>query len=289
MDGEDSCLPSRLDISRVSRIGCFYRGNLSMKNNCICGKFEHQLLFNAGVYKIVSCEHCKQIRTISPVNANRTQEYTEADLRVYLEKQEMFRAIFRRIISFIQRYQTGGVFVDIGAGVGLLVDTAKGMGFEAYGVEPSVPSVRAARKYFGVTLHTTLSDIRKKVKHADVALLNHVLEHLPEPKKTLIEVKNMLKPQGYLVIGVPNIGSWIGSLKKARWQSLIPDQHRWHFSLRTLDQLVVPLGFERVGVISDNHDRSIHPLWKRPMYWLVDKLSEIFANGEAILVVYRKS
>lgn len=259
-----------------------------MKNNCICGKSEHQSIFYAGVYEIVRCRFCHQIRTISPSSASRTQEYAEADIHVYIEKQEMFRSIFRRIVSFIQRYQVGGTFVDIGAGVGLLVDTAKQMGFSAYGVEPSVPSVRAAQKYFQVTLSSNLGELRKKVKSADVVLLNHVVEHLPDPKKILSEVAHLLKPHGNLVIGVPNIASLIGSLKRERWQSLIPDQHRWHFSLKTLDNLVLPLGFVRVGVICDNHDRSIHPFWKRPIYFVVDAISDIFANGEAILVSYRK-
>ena len=259
-----------------------------MKNNCFCGQSTHQKFFHAGIYEIVRCTNCLQIRTISPKSATRTQEYTEADIRVYVEKQEMFRGIFRRIIRFIQKYQANGVFVDIGAGIGLLVDTANQLGFDAYGVEPSVPSVKAAQKYFHVSLDTNLLSLKRKVQRADVVLLNHVVEHLPDPKKTLGEVTRMLKSEGYLVIGVPNIASLIGSLKRARWQSLIPDQHRWHFSLRTLDQLVLPLGFVRVGVICDNHDRSIHPLWKRPVYFVVDMISGMFANGEAILVSYKK-
>lgn len=259
-----------------------------MKSNCICGKCEFENMFCSGVYQIVRCANCKQIRTISPDKANRTQEYTEADILVYLANQEKFRAIFRRIIRFIQKYKRDGVFVDIGAGIGLLVDTAKQMGFDAYGVEPSNPSVKAAQKNFHVSLYTSLSSLKKNVKQADVVLLNHVVEHLPDPKDTLGEVADMLKPDGYLVIGVPNIASLIGSLKRSRWQSLIPDQHRWHFSIQTLDTLVLQLGFKRMGIVSDNHDRTIHPFWKRPIYWVVDKVSDVFANGEAILVSYKK-
>ncbi len=259
-----------------------------MKNNCICGQLKYQKLFQAGVYEIVRCTSCYQIRTISPKNAQRTQEYADSDIHVYLEKQEMFREIFRRILRFIQKFQKAGVILDIGAGVGLVVDTAKHMGFDAYGVEPSLPSVYAAHKYFRVSLDTSLSRFKKRMKVVDVVLLNHVVEHLPDPKETLIEIVSLLKPEGYLVIGVPNIASWIGFLKQARWQSLIPDQHRWHFSLHTLDQLILPLGFERVGMISDNHDRSIHPSWKRPLYFIVDVISSLFANGEAILVSYKK-
>lgn len=259
-----------------------------MKNNCICGRSTYQKLFQAGVYEVVRCTGCSQIRTISPKGASHTQEYTDADIHVYLEKQEMFREIFRRILRFIQRYQKDGVLVDIGAGIGLLVDTAKEMGFDAFGVEPSLPSVRAAKKYFRVSLDTSLSALKRKGKLADVVLLNHVVEHLPDPKKALGDVAGMLRSNGLLVIGVPNISSLIGSLKRARWQSLIPDQHRWHFSTHTLDNLVLPLGFKRVGMISDSHDRNIHPFWKRPIYWIVDVVSGLFANGEAILVSYKK-
>ena len=118
--------------------------------------------------------------------------------------------------------------------------------------------------------------------------MNHVLEHLPNPKAVLQDCHSSLSPKGILVIGVPNVGSVLATLKKSRWQSLIPNQHRWHFTKHTLDALVEPIGFVRRGIVSTSHDRSMHPTWKRPLYAILDTISHKTANGEAILAVYEK-
>lgn len=119
-------------------------------------------------------------------------------------------------------------------------------------------------------------------------VMNHVLEHIPDPHAIVSSVASSLSPGGVFIVGVPNFGSFLAQAKKGRWQSLIPDQHRWHFTQKSLDALVVPHGFLRVGVQSSNHDRHIHPLWKRPLYAILDTISIVTKNGEALLVAYKK-
>ena len=119
-------------------------------------------------------------------------------------------------------------------------------------------------------------------------MVNHVLEHIKDPNRLLSDIKKILVRDGYLFIGVPNFGNIIAQLKKSRWQSLIPEQHRWQFTNSTLDALLARHGFARMGGMSDNHDRAMHPFWKRPLYFLHDAVAEALCCGEAILVAYRK-
>ena len=39
----------------------------------------------------------------------------------------------------------------------------------------------------------------------DICILSHVLEHLPEPKRSIQQILETIKPGGYLIIAVPNI------------------------------------------------------------------------------------
>ncbi|MBI3577699.1 class I SAM-dependent methyltransferase [Candidatus Gottesmanbacteria bacterium] len=245
---------------------------------CLCTETKTKTLFQSGDYTIVECLACGQVRTESPAKVKRKNFYAAADIAVYIEKEEMFRVLFRRVISFIKRFISSGRFIDIGAGVGLLVDEAKKAGFDAIGFEPSKAAVVAAKKYFGIKLGSKMTN-----KKVDVVVMNHVLEHLENPKKLLSSVSCK-----FLFIGVPNFGSFLAQLKGGRWQSLIPDQHRWHFTLSTLDALVVPLGFVQVGATYENHDRSMHPLWKRPFYVILDTIALATGKGEAMLVAYKK-
>lgn len=242
-----------------------------------------RMLFQSGEYGIVECLSCKQVRTESSGKVKRKNFYGAQDISVYLEKEVMFRALFGQVISFIKRFISSGKLVDIGAGVGLLVDEANKAGFQAIGFEPSKVSVFAAKKYFGVTL---LQKFRRV--DANVVVINHVLEHVPDPKKLLTDITEGIQRNGFLFVGVPNFGSFIAKLKKSRWQSLIPDQHRWHFTLSTLDNMITTFGFELVGARYENHDRFMHPWWKRSIYAILDTIALSTGHGEAMLVAYRK-
>lgn len=244
---------------------------------CLCGSNKSSKLFRSGEYSIVECVACRQVRTETN-RRNRKNYYSDADIAIYVEKEEMFRRLFRNVIAFIKRFVSSGTFVDIGAGVGLLVDEANRAGFDAMGFEPSKVAVAAAKKYFSIKL-----DTRFRADEADVVIINHVLEHIENPKKLLADLSCK-----FLFIGVPNFASFMAQLKKNRWQSLIPEQHRWHFTLLTLDAFILPFGFTRVGETYENHDRSIHPWWKRPIYAILDTIALATGRGEAMLVAYKK-
>lgn len=255
---------------------------------CLCGSSIAQPLFQIGNYTIAECVNCHQVRTLTPDSVMRTQEYGQADISIYIEKEEMFRRLFRNVLDFVGKFVREGTLIDIGSGVGLLVDEATRVGFKALGFEPSVPSVKAAKKYFHISLIAQEFSPTLVPKHVNVVVINHVLEHVVDPKKLLRQVAQIVKPGGFIFIGVPNFGSIMRMVKKSRWQSLIPDQHRWHFTVQTLDNLVLPYGFGRVGLTGDNHDRSSYSWWKRVIYWVIDAVALITSRREAMLVAYKK-
>lgn len=258
------------------------------KDFCLCGEKIYSILFYAHEYPIILCLSCHQIRTLYTSHHKQKKAYDKTDIRIYIEKEKEFRRLFQRVVGFIMRYIARGIFVDIGAGVGLLVSEAKRAGFDAYGFEPSKPEVQVARKYVGVSLVASEFNPKKIICPVDVVVLNHVLEHIEDPVDLIQKIYTVLRTGGFLFIGVPNIGNIIARLKNGRWQSLIPDQHHWHFTNQTLDQLIIPLGFVRMGSMSENHDRSMHPWWKRPVYFVHDIVTSSFSIGEAILVAYKK-
>ncbi len=292
---------------------------------CWCGNKRTWHLFHSGKYAIVSCRACGQVRTLTPKHVTRKQWYAKEDFAIYLEKEKYFRELFRIIVAFVRRFnppsprpgrgfgrisavgyenpsrfrpqnprinprsfKSRGVLVDIGAGVGLLVDEARKAGFAAIGFEPSPAAVTLARREFGIRLIPSEFSVAKLPQKPDIIVLNHVLEHLPAPRQMIKKLLAVLAPSGILAIGVPNFGSLVAKLKKDRWQSLSPEQHRWQFTMNTLDALVLPLGFLRIGRQGDNHDRSLHPAWKRLLYVIIDVLSHLTGSQEALLVVYKK-
>jgi predicted SAM-dependent methyltransferase len=77
-------------------------------------------------------------------------------------------------------------------------------------------------------------------------VINHVLERVVNPRALLAEVHRILKNDGLLVIGVPNVGSIMDCLRGRKWQLLRPEEHIWHFSPATIERSAKEIGFTKL-------------------------------------------
>jgi ubiquinone/menaquinone biosynthesis C-methylase UbiE len=115
----------------------------------------------------------------------------------------------RKRLSFIMRHSApaGGRLLDCGCGAGEYVVALRRLGREALGVEFQEEKVTRARE-LGVPPDWILRGDLERLPYADgsfdAALLNEVLEHVPDERKALAEVWRVLRPGGILIILSPN-------------------------------------------------------------------------------------
>ncbi len=129
--------------------------------------------------------------------------------------------------------------LDFGAGTGDLLYAARQKGFDVAGVEPNAKArTRAMEK--GITLFDELP-LGKKYQ---VITLWHVLEHLPEPEKTLENIRQLLHNSGTLFIAVPNFNSYDARYYGKFWAAYDVPRHLWHFSKKSIHLLMENLGME---------------------------------------------
>ena len=72
----------------------------------------------------------------------------------------------------------------------------------------------------------------------------HVLEHLYDPGTYLDSAHRLLKPDGRLVVQVPNIACWQFLLLGERWNDIDVPRHLINFRQADLDGLLTECGFE---------------------------------------------
>ena len=95
-------------------------------------------------------------------------------------------------------------------------------------------------------------------RYFDTITFWHTLEHLPDPSAALVETNRILKPKGQLLISVPNFQSWQARIMKSDWYHLDIPRHLYHFTPKTITQLLQKTGFrvEIMDFISPAHDRD---------------------------------
>ena len=80
----------------------------------------------------------------------------------------------------------------------------------------------------------------------DAIIFNNVLEHLPDPIKTLRAAKQILKNQGLIFMEVPNIASLQFKIFGKSWYHLAIPGHLFHFSLSGLQKIADQASLERI-------------------------------------------
>jgi ubiquinone/menaquinone biosynthesis C-methylase UbiE len=110
-------------------------------------------------------------------------------------------------LGVIQRYADlrGGRFLDCGCGAGDYVLALRALGADAWGIEYAREKLaKAPPPVAGRLSAGDLHQIALRDGIVDVALLNEVLEHVPDDRRALREVHRVLKPGGVLLIFSPN-------------------------------------------------------------------------------------
>jgi 2-polyprenyl-3-methyl-5-hydroxy-6-metoxy-1,4-benzoquinol methylase len=127
-----------------------------------------------------------------------------------------------------------GKLLDFGAGTGDFLVEAKQDNWKAYGIEPSEKAKNIGKEK-GICYADSLSDFEDHF--FDVITLWHVLEHVHDLNGTVAELKRVLKPDGTLIVAVPNFKSYDATYYQEFWAAYDVPRHLWHFSRAAIDSL----------------------------------------------------
>jgi ubiquinone/menaquinone biosynthesis C-methylase UbiE len=115
----------------------------------------------------------------------------------------------QRRLSMIQRcYGVAGKrVIDCGCGAGEYVMALTGLGADAWGVEYDQTKLRSFRSRHSDSSRVCAGDLANlglQTATFDLALVNEVLEHVPDDRAALLEVRRILKDDGTLLVFSPN-------------------------------------------------------------------------------------
>lgn len=142
----------------------------------------------------------------------------------------------RRRIRFVEKFfrgQSRGKLLDIGCGEGSFLQTSNKLGWDGWGVETRPDLAREQ----GLRVVETIEEASQYAPF-DCITLWHVLEHFRSPVEEIERVSKLLSPRGKLFIAVPDWGSFQARLFGPRWLALDLPRHLFHFTERSLTQML---------------------------------------------------
>lgn len=137
--------------------------------------------------------------------------------------------------------------LDIGCATGSFL-AAGSDDWQTVGVEFSAEAAQTARKHYGLTVYQgTVEQAPLASGQFDVVSMWDVLEHVPDPTRTLRIVHRLLRPDGVLVARVPNLDAWDAQVFGDCWAGLDQPRHMFVTSEATLARLLETTGFAPVA------------------------------------------
>ncbi|WP_417558393.1 class I SAM-dependent methyltransferase [Mesoflavibacter zeaxanthinifaciens] len=134
--------------------------------------------------------------------------------------------------------------LDVGCGTGDFLKTAKENNWIVSGVEPNAD----ARTIANHKTDNSVFDIHQlnnfETNSFDVITLWHVLEHLPDLEHQISILKKLLKPNGRLVVAVPNYKSFDANYYNQFWAAYDVPRHLWHFDQNSISKLFASIDME---------------------------------------------
>jgi ubiquinone/menaquinone biosynthesis C-methylase UbiE len=133
----------------------------------------------------------------------------------WVDAEALRNRLWKRRLRKLLKHAGRGNLLDVGTGIGQFLNVARPFFVHVTGTEVSQSGVSVAKEKYNLDIaHGELEECDLPRNSFDTVTLFHVLEHVPDPKKTIALCRDLLKTGGTLLICVPNdVLAWTSKIK----------------------------------------------------------------------------
>ena len=211
--------------------------------------------WNAQEYKLYYCKSC-DLQWWEPLKMIPEFYEKEEGVEYLKEFHKGYRIDIGKVHKSFFKYfpkNKKGTLLDVGCGDGVFLKEVKKLGFDVWGIDFDRKSVKIAKEKFKLknVYSMSLEEFTKFAKQEglkfDVITFFEVLEHQDNPKNFMKNVKELLKPYGYIAGTVPNRDRPLVILDRKYVNTTdFPPHHFLYFNRNSLRFLFNMFNFEDI-------------------------------------------
>ena len=198
-------------------------------------------------FHICECLNCGLQYTMPRPSKDKIGNYYKSE--EYYSHQENKKGFIPRLYETVKKINlkhkytlatkglAKGKLLDIGCGVGDFIHTAEQKKWDCMGVEPSDDAKAIARKRVKANIVNSIELEQIPDNTFDLITMWHVLEHVDDLKWQVEQLERLIKPNGRIVIAVPNYKSYDGQFYKEYWAAYDVPRHLNHFNKQVITKI----------------------------------------------------
>ena len=206
-------------------------------------------------FRVLECAGCGLLRLDPQPPPEELGKYYPAnywfapDSTAASSMEEMYRRLVlsdhvRFVARAIRDSGAQGPLLDAGCGGGLFLGMMRERGFRVVGLDYSPDAAAIAwRRQQSPAVCATLDRAPFRGASLGAITMFHVLEHLYDPQAYLAAARELLEPEGRLIVQVPNASSWQFRLLGGAWNGIDVPRHLFDYRTRDLEKLLAMSGF----------------------------------------------
>jgi ubiquinone/menaquinone biosynthesis C-methylase UbiE len=168
-------------------------------------------------YNLCRCEACGYVFDNPRPTLAAIVDFYSAPKKydTWLVAEDSREELWKRRLKKLLKHAKGGNLLDVGAGTGQFLNLARSYFSGGSGTEVSQTALKIAKEKYGLDISEgQIEDCDLPKNSFDTITLFHVLEHVPDPKKTIARCKELLKDGGVILVCVPNdVLAWTSKVK----------------------------------------------------------------------------
>jgi 2-polyprenyl-3-methyl-5-hydroxy-6-metoxy-1,4-benzoquinol methylase len=191
--------------------------------------------------------------TVAEMMAYADMEYSDGAYKAYVQARPMKIATFKNRLSTVADRLSPIAkgrprHLDVGCSAGFMIEVGLDAGFDSYGVEFSKEAIKLADPK--IQNRITPSDVNQLINEGtekfDLITCFDIVEHVQNPLEFLRSLRQLLNPEGRLLLTTPDVEHLIAKAMGSRWPMLQPKQHTILFSKKSLEKVLMEAGFNHV-------------------------------------------
>ena len=257
-----------------------------LKNCPVCGaqKFDpfisgKDYFLTGEAFDIVKCHACGfRFTNPRPRAEDLGRYYESSDYISHSDTRKgFFASIYQMVrkytlsrkLALISKFQQKGKILDIGCATGQFLNYMSEHGWNTTGIEPDEKTRSRAISDFGLEVFPQEQLNVFDKSSFDVITMWHVLEHVADLDERMLQLKNLLKPDGTIIIAVPNCNAYDAKKYGKFWAGYDLPRHLSHFTKEDVRLLLEKYGFTIVNILPMRFDA-----------FYVSLLSEKYKSGK---------